>query len=54
MTQTDPIPLALLPDSAEVGSRGELHIGGIAVDEIVAEFGTPLFIYDENLSLIHI
>jgi len=48
MTQTDPIPLALLPDSAEVGARGELHIGGIAVDEIAAEFGTPLFIYDES------
>jgi len=43
-----PIPLSLLPDSAQVGSRGELRIGGIAVDELAKEYGTPLFIYDED------
>ena len=43
-----PIPLSLLPDSAEVGSRGELRIGGIAVDDLANEYGTPLFIYDED------
>ncbi len=52
MNQTDrnlgPIPFNLLPDSAEVGSRGELRIGGLAVDDLAADFGTPLFIYDET------
>jgi len=43
-----PIPLSLLPDSAEVGARGELRIGGIAVDDLANEYGTPLFIYDED------
>ncbi len=43
-----PIPLSLLPDSAQVGSRGELQIGGIAVDDLANEYGTPLFIYDED------
>jgi diaminopimelate decarboxylase len=43
-----PIPFGLLPDSAEIGSLGELLIGGLAVDDLAAEFGTPLFIYDES------
>ncbi len=38
----------LLPDSAEVGSSGRLSIGGCDVLELAAEFGTPLFIYDED------
>ena len=52
MNHTDPangpIPLPLLPDSAEIGPRGELQIGGIAVDDLATEYGTPLFIYDED------
>ena len=44
----EPIPLSLLPDSAQVGSRGELQIGGLAVDDLANEYGTPLFIYDEE------
>ena len=43
-----PVPMALLPDSARVGPRGELQIGGLSVDELAAEYGTPLFIYDEQ------
>ena len=43
-----PLPMSLLPDSAEVGERGELRIGGLAIDELAAEYGTPLFIYDED------
>ena len=43
-----PIPLSLLPDSAEIGPKGELLIGGISVDELATEYGTPLFIYDED------
>jgi len=43
----DPIPFSLLPDTAEVGDGGQLHIGGCDVEDLAAEFGTPLFIYDE-------
>jgi len=42
-----PIPFSLLPDSAAVGDDGGLTIGGCSVAELAAEFGTPLFIYDE-------
>lgn len=44
----DPIPFALLPDTAEVADSGHLHIGGCDVEDLAAEFGTPLFIYDEE------
>jgi diaminopimelate decarboxylase len=41
------LPLHLLPDTAEVLADGSLSIGGVAVSQIAAEFGTPTFIYDE-------
>ncbi|MGI9031305.1 MAG: diaminopimelate decarboxylase [Ilumatobacteraceae bacterium] len=41
------IPRSLLPDTASVGSDGSLSIGGCAVDQLAAEYGTPLFVYDE-------
>jgi diaminopimelate decarboxylase len=44
---TAPIPFELLPDSAAVGDRG-LSIGGCNVVDLVAEHGSPLFIYDEQ------
>ena len=37
----------LLPDTATVSADGALSIGGVRIDELVAEFGTPLFVYDE-------
>jgi len=43
-----PIPFSLLPDSAEVGPDGGLMIGGCSVTDLAAEYGTPLFIYDEE------
>jgi diaminopimelate decarboxylase len=43
-----PIPLALLPDSAEISPAGRLSIGGCDVLELAADFGTPLFVYDEG------
>ena len=43
-----PIPFSLLPDSAAIGDDGGLTIGGCSVTELVAEYGTPLFIYDEE------
>ena len=41
-----PIPRSLLPDSTELSEIGT-SIGGCNVAELAAEFGTPLFIYDE-------
>ena len=37
----------LLPDTATVGDRGQLSIGGCDTLDLAAEFGTPLFVYDE-------
>ncbi|MCB1026742.1 MAG: diaminopimelate decarboxylase, partial [Microthrixaceae bacterium] len=44
----DPIAIRLLPDTAEVLPSGQLAIGGCSVLDLAAEFGTPLFIYDEE------
>ena len=43
----NPLPLGLLPDTAEVVSDGSLAIGGCRIDELAERFGTPLFVYDE-------
>ena len=45
---TTSIPFSLLPDSAEVGDDGALMIGGCSVVDLANEYGTPLFIYDEE------
>jgi diaminopimelate decarboxylase len=37
----------LLPDTAYVSDDGRLRIGGCDLVELAAEFGTPLFVYDE-------
>ena len=42
------LPLSLLPDSAEVTTDGHLVIGGCDVLDLAREFGTPLFVYDED------
>ncbi|WP_428117445.1 diaminopimelate decarboxylase [Candidatus Poriferisodalis sp.] len=42
-----PIPFRLLPDTADVSPEGHLTIGGCDTVELAAEFGTPLFVYDE-------
>jgi diaminopimelate decarboxylase len=42
------IPGHLLPDSAAVGPSGELVVGGCSIPDLVAEYGTPLFVYDED------
>ncbi len=41
------LPLHLLPDTATVDDRGALHLGGLRVADVAAEFGTPVFLYDE-------
>jgi diaminopimelate decarboxylase len=43
-----PVPWRLLPESARVGDDGWLAIGGCSTADLVAEFGTPLFVYDED------
>ena len=42
------IPLRLLPDSATIGIDDSLSIGGVRVAELAAQYGTPLFVYDEE------
>jgi len=44
---TAPLSHALLPITASVTGDGHLSIGGCDVVDLAAEFGTPLFIYDE-------
>ena len=38
----------LLPRSATVDEKGHLHVGGIDLLELAEQFGTPLFVYDED------
>ncbi len=48
MTDGTPVPWHLLPDNSAVGDDGHLSIAGCDVLALAAEFGTPLFIYDED------
>jgi diaminopimelate decarboxylase len=41
------LPSGLLPDTAGVTPDGHLTLGGCDVVELAAEFGTPLYVYDE-------
>jgi diaminopimelate decarboxylase len=43
-----PLPTHLLPEHADIGPDGRLSIGGCDVLDVAAEFGTPLFVYDEQ------
>jgi diaminopimelate decarboxylase len=45
---TDPPERHLLPDTAEVTRDGHLRVGGIDLLDLVSEYGTPLFVYDES------
>jgi diaminopimelate decarboxylase len=42
------LPPYLLPDTATVGPDGQLLIGGCDTLALAAQFGTPLFVYDED------
>jgi diaminopimelate decarboxylase len=42
------LPRQLLPDNAEVADDGALVVAGCRIDDLAAEFGTPLFVYDED------
>jgi diaminopimelate decarboxylase len=41
------LPSGLLPDSAEITPEGYLSLAGCDVVELAAQFGTPLYVYDE-------
>ena len=45
---TAPLEHRLLPRTMSVDGRGHLHVGGIDLLELVEQFGTPLFVYDED------
>ena len=42
------LPWHLLPDNASVGDGGHLLIGGCDTLDLAREFGTPVFVYDED------
>jgi diaminopimelate decarboxylase len=42
------VPLALLPDGAAVARDGKLSVAGVDIHDLVEEYGTPVFIYDEE------
>lgn len=42
------IPLRLFPDSATIDADDALFIGGVRVADLAAQYGTPLFVYDEE------
>lgn len=44
---TNPIGHHLLPETAEI-IEDRLHIGGLDVIDIAEEFGTPVYVYDEE------
>ena len=40
--------ISLFPTTAEVNAAGRLVLGGCDTVELAAEFGTPLYVFDEN------
>ena len=43
-----PIAAHLLPDNASIDGSGNLSIAGVSVRDVAEQFGTPVFIYDED------
>jgi diaminopimelate decarboxylase len=43
-----PVPLSILPDGASLGPGGRLVLSGVDVLDLIAEHGTPVFVYDEE------
>ena len=42
------LPWHLLPDNSSVDDTGRLSIAGCELGDLASEFGTPLFVYDEE------
>ena len=38
----------LLPDTAVIGADGAMSIGGCSLPDVAKQFGTPVFVYDEE------
>ncbi len=45
---TSRLPWHVLPDNSAIGPDGQLMIGGCDTLDLAAEFGTPVFVYDEE------
>ena len=43
-----PLPRHLLPDTAEIGPDGNTAVGGCDLVDLANQWGTPLFVYDED------
>ena len=43
-----PLPHHLLPDTATVLADGSLSVGGVPLLDLASQYGTPLFVYDEQ------
>lgn len=43
-----PVPRRLLPDNSSVAPDGRLQIAGVDILDLAGEFGTPVFVYDED------
>lgn len=46
-THTEEELFEILPENSSVSERGVLEIGGVSVEDLAREFGTPLYVYDE-------
>ncbi|MGH9016643.1 MAG: diaminopimelate decarboxylase [Acidimicrobiales bacterium] len=44
----DPVGAALLPSTAAIGPEGGLSVGGVDLVSLAEQWGTPLFVYDED------
>ena len=38
----------LLPDNAVIDAQGVMSIGGCSLVDVAKQFGTPVFVYDED------
>ena len=38
---------SILPEHSSVDEQGVLHIGGVSVEHLAEQYGTPLYVYDE-------
>ena len=43
-----PLPRHLLPDTAAIGPDGNTAVGGCDLVDLANQWGTPLFVYDED------
>jgi diaminopimelate decarboxylase len=47
MNSLPPAVLTVFPETAQVNDRNHLVLGGLDVTELAAEYGTPLYVFDE-------